>query len=655
MSDPNDSAPQTAEQTAPTAGSALPVPAPAAPAPAAPAAASAAPGSLVPTPPGAHSDTQPGTLPRPRPPRRPEGLERSLLGNHIPETIDRMVNANLARGTGGISPAVLAMAYFDWLVHLGLAPGKQALLTEKAVRKLIRLGLYSVKSVQDQSAPPCIEPLPQDQRFRAEAWQQWPFNLIYQSFLLSQQWWANATTDNRGVDKQNEAIVSFVTRQVLDMFSPANSPLTNPEILRATLEEGGQNLVRGFTNFLSDMEAQVSGRRPDEGADAFVVGRDLAVTPGQVIFRNDLIELIQYRPTTPLVRAEPILIVPAWIMKYYILDLSPHNSMIRYLVEQGHTVFTISWKNPTAEDRDLGLDDYRTSGIMAALDAISAVLPGRQVHTAGYCLGGTLLTIAAAAMSRDGDPRIKSLTLLAAQTDFTEAGELLLFINESQVAFLEDMMWDQGYLDADQMAGAFQLLRSNDLIWSRMIHDYLLGKRHKATDLMAWNADSTRMPFRMHCEYLRQLFLGNALAGGHFRVDGRPIAITDIRAPIFAVATEQDHVAPWRSVYKINILTDAEEVTFLLTSGGHNAGIVSEPGHARRSFQMATRTEQDCYVDPDTWAATVPRQSGSWWPAWQAWLARHSAPEPVPPPPMGAPDRGLSPLGEAPGTYVLQH
>ena len=471
-------------------------------------------------------------------PSRAEDIERSFLGNQISETIDRMVNANLARGTAGISPTVLAMAYLDWLIHLGLAPGKQALLTEKAVRKMVRLAMYAGKSMQGDAVPPCIEPLPQDHRFAGEGWRQWPYNLIYQSFLLTQQWWYNATTDNRGVNKQNEAIVSFVTRQILDMFSPSNSPLTNPEILKATMEEGGQNLVRGWNNFLADIQDRIEGKRPDGSIDTFVVGRDVAVTPGQVIFRNHLIELIQYRPATTQVYAEPILVVPAWIMKYYILDLSPHNSMIRYLVENGHTVFTISWTNPTAEDRDLGLEDYRQDGVMAALDAIAAIHSGRRIHTVGYCLGGTLLTIAAAAMARDNDHRIKTVTLLAAQTDFTEAGELLLFINENQVAFLEDMMWDQGYLAADQMAGAFQLLRSNDLIWSRLIHDYLLGKRQSQNDLMAWNADPTRMPFRMHSEYLRHLFLGNELAIGHYKVKERPIAITDIRAPIFAVATE---------------------------------------------------------------------------------------------------------------------
>ena len=585
---------------------------------------------------------------------RAYGIERSLLGAHIPETIDRMVNANLARGTGGISPVVLAMAYSDWLMHLGMAPGKQALLNEKAVRKMIRLTLYAVKSGQNPNIPPCIEPLRQDHRFDGEGWRQWPYNLIYQSFLLTQQWWYNATTRTRGVNRQNEAIVSFVTRQILDMFSPSNSLLTNPEILRATLEEGGQNLVRGWTNFMTDMEKLIAGKRLDEGEEQFVAGRNVAITPGQVVFRNSLIELIQYQPATPQVYAEPVLIVPAWIMKYYILDLSPYNSMIRYLVEKGHTVFTISWKNPTAEDRDTGMDDYREQGVMAALDAVSMILPGRKIHTVGYCLGGTLLTIVAAAMARDGDHRIKTMTLFAAQTDFVKAGELLLFINESQVAFLEDMMWDQGYLDAGQMVGAFQLLRSNDLIWSRLVYDYLLGQRQSMNDLMAWNADQTRMPFRMHSEYLRHIFLGNELATGHYKVKDRPIAISDIRAPIFTVATEQDHVAPWRSVYKINLLADADEVTFLLTSGGHNAGIVSEPGHGHRVYQVAGRTDQDRYIDPDTWQATTPKQQGSWWPAWQAWLVKHSAEHQVSPPLLGAPDKGLHPVADAPGLYVLQ-
>ncbi|MGD2056115.1 MAG: poly-beta-hydroxybutyrate polymerase, partial [Gammaproteobacteria bacterium] len=541
--------------------------------------------------------------------------------------------------------------YFEWLSHLVASPGKQTELMQKAARKASRFVVQSARAATDPDTPPCIEPLPQDHRFSGEQWQQPPFSWIYQWFLLNQQWWHNATTGVRGVTPRNEKSIEFITRQLLDMASPSNYILTNPEVLQATMAAGGYNFVRGTLNFIEDWERMVAGRKA-VGTEDYVVGRDVAVTPGKVILRNRLIELIQYSPATDRVYAEPVLIVPACIMKYYILDLSPHNSLVRYLVGQGHTVFMISWKNPLAEDRDLDMDDYRRLGIGAALRTIEAVVPGRRVHAAGYCLGGILLATLAAAMARDDEDSLRTLTLFTTELDYTEPGEFMPFINESQVAYIEDLMWDQGYLDGKQFSGFFQLLRSNDLIWSRMLREYLLGERQGMFDLMAWNADATRVPFAMQSELLRSLFLRNDLAEGRYLVDGKPAVISDIRAPIFCVATLKDHVAPWRSVYKLNLLTDTD-VTFLLGSGGHNAGVVSEPGHKGRRYQVATRREGDHYMDPDTWQSMVPIKEGSWWPEWQRWLVEHSGRR-VSPPSMGAPEKGYPVIGNAPGSYVLQ-
>ena len=594
---------------------------------------------------------RPATKPAPPVPPPAVGEDRPAPGHYTARAVDRAFKANLARMTAGISPAGLASLTFDWLAHLAISPGKHMELTEKAGRKAARLLQYAGQAAADPGTPPCIEPLPQDRRFSGAAWRHWPYGLIYQSFLLTQQWWHNATTDVDGLSDADERALDFVARQMLDRWAPSNFVWSNPEVAKATIEQAGMNLVRGAGNLAEDWQRALGGKKP-QGAERYPVGEAVATTPGQVVYRNHLIELIQYSPAGDRVQAEPLLVVPAWIMKYYILDLSPHNSLVRYLIEQGHTVFMISWRNPTSEDRDLGLEDYRRLGVMAALDAVTAILPGRKVHGVGYCLGGTLLSIAAAAMARDGDERLASVTTFASQLDFTEAGELMLFIQESQVAYLESMMWDQGFLDGYQMAGAFQLLRSNDLIWSRMVRDYLLGERGEMTDLMAWNADLTRMPYRMHSEYLRGLFLNNDLASGRYVVEGLPINLADIRTPIFAVATRKDHVAPWRSVHKITF-HPATDVTFLLTSGGHNAGIVSEPGHPRRHYQVATKRAGETYVDPETWEQTTPSKEGSWWPEWQAWLAALSTGL-VEPPTLGAPERGYPPLGDAPGSYVLQ-
>ncbi|KGJ03932.1 poly-beta-hydroxybutyrate polymerase [Paracoccus halophilus] len=564
-----------------------------------------------------------------------------------------MSEAAIGQLTGGLSPAAAMLAISDWALHLAAAPGKRMELGYKAARKSARLMTHLLASAADVAAAPAILPLPGDNRFRHESWQRPPFSWLAQGFLFQQQWWHNATHEVPGMTEHHTDIISFAARQILDMFSPSNNPFTNPEIIARTVATNGMNFVQGWRNWLDDVTRQATGR-PPAGAENFRPGIEVAATPGKVVYRNHLIELIQYEPATGKVHPEPVLIVPAWIMKYYILDLSPENSLIRWLVAQGHTVFAISWRNPDAEDRDLSMQDYHRLGVMAALDAVSTILPGRRIHATGYCLGGTLLAIAAASMAQARDARLATLTLLAAQVDFSEPGELGLFIDSSQLHFLQSMMWNRGYLSAGQMGGAFQMLRSNDLIWSRVVRDYLMGERTPMIDMMAWNADSTRMPYRMHAEYLQRLYLDNELASGRFLVEGRPAILQNIRAPIFAVGTERDHVAPWPSVYKIHHVTDTE-VTFVLTSGGHNAGIVSEPGHPHRHYRIHSCRLGDCLPMACDWhQAQEPRQ-GSWWPAWHDWLISHDGDELVDPPTMGAPDRGLPPLCDAPGTYVLQH
>ncbi len=568
-----------------------------------------------------------------------------------PSPLDRLIHAAMGRVTLAISPASLAAAYFDWAFHLAIAPGKRQALVEKGLRKATRFAVHATRALTDPALPPCIEPLPQDHRFDHPDWRLPPFRFIYQWFLLSQQWWHNATTDVRGVSRHHEQVVSFVARQLLDTMSPSNFIATNPELLRRTIEAGASNLYQGLVNWIEDWERAIAGR-PPVGSENFRPGKDVAVTAGEVVYRNRLIELIQYAATTSETHAEPILIVPAWIMKYYILDLSPRNSLVKYLVDRGHTVFMISWRNPGADDRDLGMEDYLQLGVLEAVRAVRAIVPGRRINAVGYCLGGTLLSIAASFLAHHGESPFNSATFFAAQVDFTDAGELTLFVDDSQISYLEDVMWEQGYLDSKQMAGAFQLLRSSDLIWSRLVREYLMGQREPMSDLMAWNADSTRMPYRMHSQYLRRLFLDNDLVEGRYQVLGRAIALSDIHVPVFAVSTETDHVAPWRSVYKLNLLLDTD-LTFLLTSGGHNAGIVSEPRHPHRHYRVSRRKAGDPYVAPETWYETTPELNGSWWPVWAEWLESLSSGKATPPA-LGAPEKGYPRLGAAPGTYVLQ-
>jgi polyhydroxyalkanoate synthase len=568
---------------------------------------------------------------------RPRYPETRIEHAHI----DLALNAWLGRLTGHISPAALGAAWQDWAAHLLLSPAKQVELGIQAATDWAEWLRYCAGAVLGNGGE-AVRPLAQDKRFSDPAWHAWPWSGISQGFLLTQKWWHRATSGVRGVSPHHSDVVTFVARQLLDSMAPSNFIATNPVAQGVTLARGGENLVHGALRAIGDLRRTLAGAAAPV---AYRPGRDVALTPGTVVMKNRLVELIRYAPQTPQVHAAPLLVVPAWIMKYYILDLSPHNSLVRYLVERGHTVYMISWKNPDAQDRELSLEDYRQLGVMAALDTIAAQTSAHRINACGYCLGGTLLAIAAAAMARDGDERLASMTLLAAQVDFTEPGELSLFIDDSEVAFLEAAMWQQGYLDTRQMAGAFQLLRSNDLVWSRRLRHYLLDIPDKDDDLASWNADATRMPCRMHTEYLNNLFLKNRLASVRYIVDGRPIALTDIHVPIFAVGTMTDHVAPWRSVYKIIPLSDTE-VTFLLTSGGHNAGVVAPPGMPGRSYQVSVHPHQAPYQGPDAWRAGNPLHEGSWWPAWENWLARQAGPLTDPPAPVAGP--------AAPGNYVLE-
>lgn len=543
----------------------------------------------------------------------------------------------------GVAPATAVGAFADWSLHLAMSPAKQAELAELGSRLAWRWW-QQLACANDGGW--CIEPLPQDKRFDDPAWHQLPFAWLAQAFLARQAWWQCATSAVPGVERHHEQMVGFAARQWLDMVSPSNSLLANPVVLERTLREGGANLARGAMHAIGDAWREAADM-PPVGAERFRVGTDVAATPGRVVLRNELMELIQYAPTTRQVLPEPVLIVPAWIMKYYVLDLEPGDSLIRHLVSQGFSVFAISWKNPRAEDRHLGLADYHRLGVLAALETIGRSAPRRRVHAVGYCLGGTLLATSAALLARQRPDALASLTLLAAQTDFGEAGELSLFTDESQLTWLEAQMARRGYLDKRQLKATFQMIRSRDLVWSYRLGTYLLGERAPVNALMAWNADGTRLPERMHAEYLRAMYLDNALARGEYHLDGEPVNLADIRAPIFSVGTVQDHVAPWRSVYRLHHLGGEAEQTFVLTSGGHNAGIVNPPGRTRSSYRLRVHRSGDRLLTPDDWLAATALHQGSWWTPWCEWLAAHSS-RPAKPTPL------LPSLGPAPGSYVLQ-
>ncbi len=567
--------------------------------------------------------------------------------------LERQLRAQLAAVTGGLAPEDYSQAFWNWYLNASREPDKQLALVQSAWAKALDTWQFAASAA---SGAPASGAPPQPQgasAFSDPSWNVWPFNLYARSYLNWASWMQEALAAGSGSSQADASRMRFATQQLLDAASPANFLQTNPELLEKTVQESGQNLVRGLQNWLEDAQSALTGQRRRSGE--FEVGRDVAITPGKVIYRNRLIELLQYAPQTESVYAEPVLITPAWIMKYYILDLSARNSLVRYLVEKGHTVFVVSWKNPTSADRELGMDDYLKLGFQDPLDAVSRVVPDRRVHAVGYCIGGTLLSIGAAALAQRGDLRLASVTLLAALTDFSEPGELSVFITPAQLAMLEAMMSQKGVLESERMAAAFTLLRSRDLLWAPAVNNYIRGERTKPNDLMAWNADGTRMPRRMHTEYLERLYLKNELAQGQFSVHGSQIDLKAIQVPMFVVGTETDHVAPWRAVYKVRALTGSKDYSFLLTSGGHNAGIVSGPAHPKRRFRLRTWNNAHDTLSSDEWLASTPTQSGSWWPAWQSWLVAHSSPERIAARAIGAdPQAPSAELEDAPGRYVRE-
>jgi polyhydroxyalkanoate synthase len=492
-----------------------------------------------------------------------------------------------------------------------------------------------------------VEPAPGDRRFRAEEWQQNEiFDFIKQSYLLTANAMQEMVGKLNGLEEGERQRVAFYTRQFADALAPTNFPMTNPDVLKATIASNGENLVKGLDNLLADIErgdGELSIRR---SADGFVIGENIATSPGKVVFRNDVMELLQYSPSTDEVYERPLLIFPPWINKYYIIDLRPENSFVRWLVAQGYTVFLVSWVNPGVDMAEAGFEEYMKGGIFAALDAVEKATGVRDPNCVGYCIGGTLLAATLAYMAAKGEDRVHSATFWAAQTDFSEAGELSVFVDEAQLEALKQKMDSEGgVLPGSKMAGAFNMLRANDLIWSFVINNYMLGKQPMPFDLLYWNSDTTRMPEKLHLSYLRQCYKENALAQGRMKLDGVKLDLSKIKVPAYFQSAKEDHIAPAGSVFKGTRLFGGP-VRFVIAGSGHIAGVINAP--AAKKYQYWTNEEGA--ADIQTWRAGAKEHAGSWWPDWDGWLSKLSGPK-VPARTPG--DGDLKALGDAPGTYVM--
>jgi polyhydroxyalkanoate synthase len=498
----------------------------------------------------------------------------------------------------------------------------------------------------DETVKPVIAPRPGDKRFRDKDWQENQiFDFIKQSYLLTANCLQSTTAKLEGIDPQMQQRVTFYTRQFADAIAPTNFVLTNPEVLRTTMQTNGENLVKGLDNLLDDLDRGHGQLSIRQSSDAFVIGKNIALSPGKVIFRNELLELLQFDPRTEKVHERPILIFPPWINKFYILDLRPENSFIKWLTEQGYTVFVASWVNPDKPLAKKTFEDYMRGGIFAALDAVEQATGVRDPNVVGYCIGGTLLGATLAYMAATNDDRIHSATFWAAQVDFSEAGELAVFVDDAQIEALHQQMENAGgVLEGGKMATTFNMLRANDLIWSFVVNNYLLGKTPMPFDLLYWNSDTTRMPEATHLFYLREFYKNNALSKGELELGGKKLNLSKVKVPVYLQSAKDDHIAPARSVYKATKLFKGP-VRFILAGSGHIAGVVNPP--SAKKYQYWTNDELP--MSFEKWQERAEEHPGSWWPDWDTWLSKLSGKK-IPARKPG--DGKLKPLGDAPGSYV---
>jgi polyhydroxyalkanoate synthase len=549
-------------------------------------------------------------------------------------------------GIGLSNPMAIGAAFLEMTQRMMADPARLIEAQTALWNDYTRLWQQTAQRLLGGGAEPVIEAAPEDRRFRDQAWSDNAlFDYIKQSYLLTARWVQGAVKDVEGLDERTARKVDFYTRQFVDAIAPSNFVMTNPEVLRATIESRGENLLNGLKNLLDDLE-RGKGRLRISMTDmaAFRLGDNVASTPGKVIYQNDLMQLIQYAPAADTVKRRPLLVIPPWINKFYILDLRPRNSFIAWAVAQGHTVFVISWVNPDERLAAKSYEDYMREGPLAALDAMEKATGEREANVIGYCLGGTLLASTLAYMAARRDNRVKSATYFVTMVDFAEAGELSVFIDEEQLHALEQRMNKKGYLEGRDMHTTFNMLRANDLIWSFVVNNYLLGKDPFPFDLLYWNADSTRMPAAMHSFYLRNMYQRNLLAHpGGITLGGVPIDLRKVKTPAFLLSTREDHIAPWRSTYAATQLY-AGPVKFVLSASGHIAGVVNPPGSKYGHFENDKNPPT-----ADQWLAGATEHEGSWWPVWEQWIDRHAGGE-VPARTPG--DGKLKPIEDAPGSYV---